>query len=197
MRAIGIFGIVLALLPAASGATCYRDVVEFAEGICAEFVGMSGSSASQRYSGEIDARLSGLLDKLADVGGEIDAEVERENYENILRSDVPRVLQDGRVCRLEVAQLFFDKICGEQGAAVAPSPSTAVVDSRFAMSAVIDDPDGFTNLRSGRGTQFQVIGQVMDGEVFFTSIQQEPWWQVRTETGSVGYMHRSRIRLIN
>lgn len=186
--------IVSAPLPTLASADCYRDVIEFSEGICAEFVGLSGSSASQKYSGELEARLSGLLDKLADVGGGGQAAIETEEYENILRTDVPRVLQEGRTCRLEVARLFFDKICAS------PTPSgrlqqAPAPDPRFASTAFIEDADGFTNVRSGPGTQYQIISRVSDGEPFYTRVQDGAWWEVKTATGAVGYMHRSRIRL--
>lgn len=61
--------------------------------------------------------------------------------------------------------------------------------------AVINDPDGYTNLRMGPGTDHGVITQVRDREVFEVLTQAGDWWQVRTEHGKVGYMHRSRVRL--
>lgn len=61
--------------------------------------------------------------------------------------------------------------------------------------AVIDDPDGYTNVRSGQGSQYSTIDRVVEGEVFFTIPQQADWWPVRTKGNKMGYMHRSRIRL--
>lgn len=61
--------------------------------------------------------------------------------------------------------------------------------------AVIDDPDGYTNVRSGQGSQYRTIDRVIEGEVFFTIPQQTGWWPVRTKGNKMGYIHRSRIKL--
>lgn len=61
--------------------------------------------------------------------------------------------------------------------------------------AIIDDPDGYTNVRSRQGSQHRIIDRVAEGEVFFTIPQQAVWWPVRTRSNKMGYMHRSRIRL--
>jgi uncharacterized protein YgiM (DUF1202 family) len=61
--------------------------------------------------------------------------------------------------------------------------------------AVIEDPDGYTNIRSGQGTQFSIIVRVNEGEVFYTIPQQGDWWPVRTKDEKYGYIHRSRINV--
>lgn len=61
--------------------------------------------------------------------------------------------------------------------------------------AVIDDPDGYTNVRSGQGAEDEIIARVAAGELFYTIPQQGPWWPVRTENNVLGYMHRSRIQV--
>ena len=73
-----------------------------------------------------------------------------------------------------------------------PRPSTA----RFTQAAVIEDPDGYTNVRSGPAESFPVVARVNRGEVFTTYPQGGEWWQVRTADSRVGYMAASRIRLI-
>ena len=62
----------------------------------------------------------------------------------------------------------------------------------------IDDPDGYTNIRSGQGTQYSIVARINEGEVFYTIPKQSSdWWPVRTEDNRYGYMHRSRIKLQN
>jgi hypothetical protein len=75
----------------------------------------------------------------------------------------------------------------------APSPATA----RFTQAAVIDDPDGYTNVRSGPSASFPIVARVDQGEVFTTYSQPGEWWQVRTADSRVGFMARSRIRVID
>ncbi len=62
--------------------------------------------------------------------------------------------------------------------------------------ALINDPDGYTNIRSGQGTTYDIVGIVKEGEEFYvqTSSNNE-WWKVTTKNGIAGYMHKSRIRL--
>lgn len=179
---------------------CYLKVVDFAEGICAEFVGTSGSASRKEIDAQIDANLAGLVKRLADLGGEVSAGLSEEEYENIVREDIPSALEQGRQCRLSVATTFFDRICGvgPQGAVTpAEVPETqAAAPLLFNRVARIEDSDGWTNVRAGGGTSYDVIGRVYEGEAFYTHSQGGNWWQVRTAGGIVGYMHRSRIVLL-
>lgn len=181
---------------------CYTKVVDFAEGICAEFVDTSGSASRKEIDAQIDANLAGLVKRLADLGGEVSAGLSQEEYENIVREDIPSALEQGRQCRLSVATTFFDRICGvgPQGAVTPPAELQtqiqAATPALFNRAARIEDPDGWTNVRAGAGTGFDIIGRVYDGEPFYTHSQDGKWWQVRTAGGIVGYMHRSRIVLL-
>ena len=79
------------------------------------------------------------------------------------------------------------------------SPSTLEISPRSdEVEAGIDDPDGYTNIRSGQGTQYSIIARVTQGEVLYTIPQQSnDWWPVRTKDNKYGYIHRSRIKLQN
>jgi hypothetical protein len=77
-----------------------------------------------------------------------------------------------------------------------PTPA-AQTDGTFTETATIDDPDGFTNVRGGPSADAFVVGRVNRGEVFATYRQDGDWWQVRTASGTIGYMARSRIRLMS
>ena len=78
----------------------------------------------------------------------------------------------------------------------------------------IQDPDGYTNIRSGKGTNTDVVGRILEGEyVYFEeSTDKSPWLKVRYNTYTCqeeaqssqeltpliplslsGYVHRSRI----
>lgn len=111
MKHILLSCILLMCSTAVALGSCYRDVIEFSEGICAEFVGLSGEVAAEIYSGNLGANLNGLIERLADLDGNVDVEIARTKYQNILQEDVPDALREGRECRLEVAKVFFDRIC--------------------------------------------------------------------------------------
>jgi len=180
-----------------SGATaqaqddCFRKVVEFSEGICAEFVELEGGGQSVDLEGELNAELNGIFSAITDIGGRFGGSLSRDEYTNILREDIPSALEGGRTCRLDVAKSFYDKICG------APEVQGAVQDTTFTRDALIDDPDGWTNVRSGPGTQYQAFTRVVEDEVFRTFVQRDPWWQVQLSDGRVGFVHGSRIRLVD
>ncbi len=82
------------------------------------------------------------------------------------------------------------------GAAPGAEARMPRTDARFTLAATIDDPDGFTNVRSGASQQAFIVGRVDRGEVFTTFPQDGDWWQIRLADGRTGYMARSRIRVI-
>jgi hypothetical protein len=64
--------------------------------------------------------------------------------------------------------------------------------------AVIDDPDGYTNVRSGMSTNANIIERLYEGENFEVyPTSDNSWWLVYTKSKVRGYVHKSRIRIIN
>lgn len=85
-------------------------------------------------------------------------------------------------------------------AAVSPGaalPTEQETGPAFDLRASIQDPDGFTNVRSIPSTDGEVVARVYQGEVFRTFRQEGGWWRVRTGGGVIGFMHVSRIRLLD
>ncbi len=72
----------------------------------------------------------------------------------------------------------------------APTPTNA---EQFNLAAVIEDPNGFTNVHSGPSTVAPIVARVSDGEAFTTYEQGDDWWRVRTAGGLIGFMPRRRI----
>ncbi len=70
----------------------------------------------------------------------------------------------------------------EAAAAASGNPAEA-----FTLAAVIEDPDGFTNIRSGASTKAAIVGKVLDGETFLTYKQPGQWWPVRKADGTTGW----------
>lgn len=61
--------------------------------------------------------------------------------------------------------------------------------------AIINDSDGYTNVRSGPGSKYKIIGRIYEGNMFFALPTGDQWWRV--EEGDLkGWMHRSRVELI-
>jgi hypothetical protein len=64
--------------------------------------------------------------------------------------------------------------------------------------AIIQDPDGYTNVRNGMSTNSKIIDRLFEGEHYevFPSSDNN-WWAVYTQSNVKGYVHKSRIKIIN
>ncbi|MET4084228.1 hypothetical protein ABIB40_004202 [Pedobacter sp. UYP30] len=68
--------------------------------------------------------------------------------------------------------------------------------------AIINDPDGFTNVRSGQGNEFPVIEKINKGDFFYCDLSANNEWikivAMKWKDGIQveGYIHRSRIQLV-
>lgn len=65
--------------------------------------------------------------------------------------------------------------------------------------AVINDPDGYTNVRSTKSdiSNKNIVFRVYRGEEFYVTDQQDgSWWRIKTKDGRLGYMHASRILIL-
>ena len=74
----------------------------------------------------------------------------------------------------------------------APEPRTT---NEFNESAKIEDADGWTNFRARPSRSSSIVGRIESGEIFYTHKQTGQWWKIRTDDGTIGYMHYSRIAL--
>jgi hypothetical protein len=62
--------------------------------------------------------------------------------------------------------------------------------------AVIDDPDGYTNIREGRSVQSSIIAKIYDGEKFLVKKEEGNWFPVVLEAGTEGYIYFDRVRFL-
>lgn len=89
-----------------------------------------------------------------------------------------------------------EKTVAAENAEAAPASDASAPTEAFTLAAVIDDPDGFTNIRAGQGTQTKIVGKILEGEKFLTYRQSGQWWRVRKADGTTGFMFRKYIRLV-
>jgi beta-lactamase regulating signal transducer with metallopeptidase domain len=74
-------------------------------------------------------------------------------------------------------------------------PMDALAFGQDPVRAVIDDPDGYTNVREKPTVQSGIIYQLKEGERFSCYPEQNSnWWRIVTGTNVSGYVHKSRIK---
>lgn len=62
---------------------------------------------------------------------------------------------------------------------------------------VINDPDGYTNLRKDKNSSSKIIEKVLENKRFLIMSQTGDWWYVNVlESGNQGYIHKSRIKIV-
>ncbi len=61
---------------------------------------------------------------------------------------------------------------------------------------IINDPDGYTNLRKGRGVNHPVIKKIVEGEKFAIKRKEKEWWLVVLADSTEGWIHKSRVKII-
>lgn len=69
---------------------------------------------------------------------------------------------------------------------------------KLVFPAIINDNDGYVNIRKERNIKSGIVGNIQHGQIFFvTPTTKSNWWSVYTQDGGemVGYIHRSRILL--
>ncbi|KXK56760.1 MAG: Bacterial SH3 domain protein [Chlorobi bacterium OLB5] len=78
------------------------------------------------------------------------------------------------------------------------NPEDSSIEIFDGETAIINDPDGFTNIRYQPNTNSEILDKIIDGEEFQVIVDlSKDWWKVKTKKGIIGYVHKSRVRLFN
>ena len=69
------------------------------------------------------------------------------------------------------------------------------IPSGLYLRAIVNSPDGYVNLRAGRGVDRQVIEKILLDEEVFVKVSEDEWWPcVFMPLDLTGYLHKSGIR---
>ncbi len=70
---------------------------------------------------------------------------------------------------------------------------TLLATSAFGEVGVINDPDGYTNVRKEKSTSSPIVSKIFKGEIFsYQPVKGDKWYSVIVK-GQSGYVHSSRI----
>jgi len=108
-----------------------RAVQEFAAEFCGELM-TEGSSQNVKVDGSAEAKLSGLLDKLADIGVQGTAEFDQQKYVGLVREELGDDLKNNRECRTRVWDDLKVAVISKPDAAAA---AQAAKDFKFPFTA--------------------------------------------------------------
>jgi hypothetical protein len=67
-------------------------------------------------------------------------------------------------------------------------------DKTKSKPGIINDPDGYVNIRKEQSTQSEILGQIKKREVFNYWELPTNWFVVETEAGLRGFVHKTRIK---
>ncbi len=62
--------------------------------------------------------------------------------------------------------------------------------------AVIQDKDGYTNIRSRADIEGKIVAKLLNDEKFRVKPTNKSWWLVSTKDGKTGYIHKSRVQIV-
>ncbi len=130
-----------------------------------------------KYEGNREKDLAFLLEKII--------------YQARERGD----LNDGAVDKLLETHSDYLKMLIKNKAFEYPLLNDYIRQGPSLPNYIINDPDGYTNLRREKNTSSQIIEKVSSGEEISIIDNTGDWWYVKTKTNNMGYIHKSKLKL--
>jgi len=121
-----IFTLVLAIFVLATPAraldpAALREVVAMAKDICGEYQ-LEGNRSELELKGQAEAKVSGLLDRLVDLGVDGAATLDKQEYSNVVHEKLAEEIASNRTCRQDMTRFLTEKL-----EAALPSQSSTVI----------------------------------------------------------------------
>lgn len=170
-----------------------KEVKEFAIEFCEDVDYSKGSSSEIMLSGEAEARVTGLLKKLTDIGVAGTASFNSKNYVGVLQEELGTELKSVRECRMAIWNDMKSSVITKE----APVEVTNSQDNRFSFVqsewASANDLSQYSKaeLRLMRNALYAKYGyqfKSADLQAFFGA---QSWYAPNTPDASVAYQRMS------
>jgi hypothetical protein len=70
-----------------------------------------------------------------------------------------------------------------------------IVSTNKSKPGIINDPDGYVNIRKEMNVQSEILGKIIKKEIFdYWEVPDSNWWVVKTKDGLEGFVHKDRIK---
>ena len=66
-----------------------------------------------------------------------------------------------------------------------------------AQLAIVNDPDGYTNVREGKGLNYKILGRFTEDDVFMCDAGEDEQWRGIWDSTLTGFVHNTRLRPID
>ena len=169
------------------------------------------SERAKSYVGKQISKVEAQEARLADILGKFDASIEvamaakemdaadggglhtKESRQIISQAD--QIVRQSNELSSDVTSLFSEqRPTGNPEDGEADGMFTENAGNEGMRMAVIDDDDGWSNLRALPSTNARIVRRIYPEEVFMVGKAQGRWYQVRTDSGETGWMHATVIR---
>ena len=86
-----------------------KDIRETAADICYT-IPQRGDQSDLHLSGEVDAKLAGVISRIADLGIKGAGELKNQHYQGVLREQLAATLKESADCKRDVFKILVDKM---------------------------------------------------------------------------------------
>ena len=169
-----------------------------------------GSEQAKNFVGKQISKVVAQEAKLADILGKFDASIEvamaakqidaadsgglhtKESHQIISQAD--QIVRQSNELSSDVTSLFSEQRFDSDDKTPKSGPNVAKSEIGNTRMAVIDDDDGWSNLRAAPSYNAGIIRKIYSNETFMVGKAQGRWHQVTTNSGETGWMHVTVIR---
>jgi prepilin-type N-terminal cleavage/methylation domain-containing protein len=171
------------------------------------------SVQAKNFVGKQIAKVEAQESKLTDILAKFDASVEvaiaakeidaadsgglhtKECHQIISQAD--QIVRQSNQLSSDVTSLFSEQRFDSDDKTPKSGPSVAKNEIGNTRMAVIDDDDGWSNLRSAPSSNAGIVRRIYPNETFMVGKAQGRWHHVTTNSGDMGWMHATVIRYTN